>query len=639
MFKKILSFILIVSTIMCLCVFNVNAAFIDSAVINTATGTATVKGNVKDTSEYVSAISNGDFENGEINDWIGISSTKTNNGVVSVVASGDEQNKTKFLKYSERKDKYSMVGFDLTNFFLEHGTGTYKFKGKFKISYPDGANKSDTTKFAPLAAGLVLLRTQTTSKEVSGIEKTAFKTLLSTSKPTAETWYEFNTELKIDDFTFGNGNTYTQPSGSYLGIRADDQNYDICVDDVSVEFVKEGTAVAGSENLSVSLKDKSGNVKYTGNGTTDENGNYEITFNAGSDENLVFDVKSEATNISRQKDAEYITQAAGLEIKSNGTTADIKYNVKEVLSKCDGDNYKAIALVYSKDKKLLDVAISEDFLNNTTDVVQSMKVNISSSQKAYVNLYATNTKDKFIKIYSEDIELSEAKLVLIGDSICVNYPLNHSYPIQGWGYYMKDFLDEKMTVVNNAHGGYSTKTFLEGKGNWKGICDTLKAGDYVMVSLGINDSSSNEQYHTDNDKYIENLKKFASDTRSKGAEIIFITPTPGSWSENNSMAGRSGLMKQAAEEANVLCLDLNDKLYKIFKEIGNLDDVRYKYFIPNNYLKDKGMTDEQIKAASGNIKTYGYDYTHFNPDGAKLLATHIFELLAETDCGLNAYVK
>ncbi len=244
-----------------------------------------------------------------------------------------------------------------------------------------------------------------------------------------------------------------------------------------------------------------------------------------------------------------------------------------------------------------------------------------------------------IELYPEIPNEDGKKLILLGDSICVNYSLTHSYPIQGWGYYMQDFFNENLTVQNKASGGYSTKTFIDGL--WDNIAKTLNEGDYVMVSLGINDSGKSEKYHTDPDVYISNLKKFAEDTRAKGAEIVFVTPTPGAWSDKvtNSMQGRSELMIQAANEANVTLLDLNALLYEKFSEIGDIEKVRYEYFIPNQYLKDKGMTDEQIANASGNVKTYGYDYTHFNPEGAKKLAEYIIELLKKTDFGLNEYLK
>lgn len=517
----------------------------------------------------VPAFSNSDFENGQLNGWQSVATAKSLDGKLNVVSGDNVGNSTKFLKYSQRKDKYSFPAIDVTDFLLKNGTGKYKASGKFKYSYPDGADKSDTTKYEPVKSALLLLRSQTKSSNIKGLEKTSFKALKSFSSPMPETWYDFDVELEITDFTFGSGNTYTDPIGSFFGVRVDNENFDICIDDIKFE---------------------------------------------------------------------YIVEEKGIGAEIGDGKVIIKYSPKEVISKFKEADSKAIILVYSKQNKLLNVFISDNLSSLTSDI-ETVTMNIDTNEKAYVKIVATNKKDKFETIYSKDIEPKQAKLVLIGDSICVDYPLNHSYPIQGWGYYMQEFLNENIKVKNYAHGGYSTKTFLEGDGNWNGILKTLEKGDYVMVSLGINDSSSNEKYHTDTDKYVENLKKFATDTKNKGAEIIFITPTPGSWSENNSMQGRSEFMKQAAIEADAYLIDLNAKLYGIFKEMGNLDEVRYKYFIPNNYLKDKGMTDDQIANASGNVKTYGYDYTHFNPEGAKLLATYIFELLKETSSTLNAYVK
>src|ERR1043165_10185621 len=74
-------------------------------------------------------------------------------------------------------------------------------------------------------------------------------------------------------------------------------------------------------------------------------------------------------------------------------------------------------------------------------------------------------------------------LYLIGDST-VNTPTKDQ---QGWGAPLPPFFDQsKITVVNRARGGRSSRTYLT-EGLWNEVRDSLKPGDFVLMQFGQKD--------------------------------------------------------------------------------------------------------------------------------------------------------
>ena len=95
-------------------------------------------------------------------------------------------------------------------------------------------------------------------------------------------------------------------------------------------------------------------------------------------------------------------------------------------------------------------------------------------------------------------------IYLAGDSTVKTY--EDGQYIAGWGQYLELFLDESVTVVNAAHGGRSSRSFInEGRlynienanfsytfsqNGGKSIEDCIKAGDFLFIQFGHNDDAS-----------------------------------------------------------------------------------------------------------------------------------------------------
>ncbi len=114
---------------------------------------------------------------------------------------------------------------------------------------------------------------------------------------------------------------------------------------------------------------------------------------------------------------------------------------------------------------------------------------------------------------------------------------------------------------------------------------TLTAGDYVLFSLGHNDRvTSDANRGTTIDEYKENLKNYVTDTRSKGATPVFVTPPTERWTEStNSLLERSDAMKAVAEKMDVTVLDLNLESWKHFEEVG-FEASQNKYYCTKDQI-------------------------------------------------------
>ena len=142
-------------------------------------------------------------------------------------------------------------------------------------------------------------------------------------------------------------------------------------------------------------------------------------------------------------------------------------------------------------------------------------------------------------------------LFLIGNSTMRNGTKgNGSNGQWGWGYFANKYFDEtKITVENQALGGMSTRTFYTDL--WPAVHQALKPGDWVIVSIGHNDTADffdarrargvipgvdpdtmivgfNERTQNQDTVYSYGtyLRMYINDIRQKGANPILMSLTP-----------------------------------------------------------------------------------------------------------------
>lgn len=112
----------------------------------------------------------------------------------------------------------------------------------------------------------------------------------------------------------------------------------------------------------------------------------------------------------------------------------------------------------------------------------------------------------------------------IGDSTMANKS-DEVYPETGWGQVLPQFFDTQVKIHNHAVNGRSSKSFIS-EGRWQPVLDSLQKGDYVFIQFGHNDQKekSPERYTKPFGEYTDNLKKYVSETRDKGAIPVLFTP-------------------------------------------------------------------------------------------------------------------
>jgi lysophospholipase L1-like esterase len=207
---------------------------------------------------------------------------------------------------------------------------------------------------------------------------------------------------------------------------------------------------------------------------------------------------------------------------------------------------------------------------------------------------------------------SKLKVYLIGDSTVAHYEPSR-YPMQGWGMPFTYFFDSTVTVVNKARGGRSTRTFLS-EGLWQPVYDSLKAGDYVFMQFGHNDEAKEPQYaarYTPVPDYRKNLLKFITETKSKKALPVLITPVTrmkfdaaGKALETHEEYSRA--VREIAKQTNTPLLDLDRLSLQLVQQRGPA------------YAKD--LFNQLEPGEHPNYPEGIKDNTHFSEFGARKMA-------------------
>lgn len=208
---------------------------------------------------------------------------------------------------------------------------------------------------------------------------------------------------------------------------------------------------------------------------------------------------------------------------------------------------------------------------------------------------------------------------LIGDSTVAEYPLSRS-PLTGWGMPFSTFFDSTIVVKNHAKGGRSTRTFLS-ENRWQPILDNLTANDYVFIQFGHNDEAKEEKYkdrYTTPEDYKKNLIRFVSDTRSKNAIPVLLTPVTRMKFDANGIAQEThaeyaAIVKAVAETEKVIFIDLNAESLKLLQNFG----------------PDKSkLLFNQLEAGENPHYPDGIkDNTHFSELGARKVAEIVLKQL------------
>ena len=204
-------------------------------------------------------------------------------------------------------------------------------------------------------------------------------------------------------------------------------------------------------------------------------------------------------------------------------------------------------------------------------------------------------------------------------------------PETGWGEFLQRHFDERrVRVDNHAQNGRSTRTFIA-EGRWQAIVDKLKAGDYVLIQFGHNDSSKEKaDRYTPPEDFRANLVRFVADVRAKKATPVLLTPVMRRrFDKEGALQDSHGeypdIVRRVAAERNVALIDMHRKSWQTLASFGPEDSK--KLF---------------LQLAAGEHANYPQgvnDNTHFSPRGAELMASLAVEGVRERKLGLSKFLK
>ena len=222
----------------------------------------------------------------------------------------------------------------------------------------------------------------------------------------------------------------------------------------------------------------------------------------------------------------------------------------------------------------------------------------------------------------------------------------------GWGGLFKPFFNDQVTVTNSAVAGRSVRTWLyfpeltmdatgecilplDASGNpqiqprWQAMLTGMKAGDYLFIQFGINDSDPTCDRHVGLDAFKASYGVMAQAAQARGAHPIFLTPVSSiaCSSANVPIATRGGYVPatmQAGTQFGVPVIDLNALSVALYTQRGFCP-------IPG------GDVSATTTGPVGDF--FCDDHTHFSATGAPDIATLVANAVKAQIPGLAAYMK
>lgn len=223
----------------------------------------------------------------------------------------------------------------------------------------------------------------------------------------------------------------------------------------------------------------------------------------------------------------------------------------------------------------------------------------------------------------------KTKVYLIGDST-MSIKEVKAYPETGWGMPFAYFFDSTIEIDNRAKNGRSTRTFIS-ENLWQPVANSLQEGDYVFIQFGHNDESKEKaDRYTTPEEYKTNLLKFISESRSKKAIPILVTPVSRRKFDANGNAVEtheiySALVREVAKEQNVPMIDLDEKSKALYQQFG-----------PET---SKLLFLQLEKGEHPNYPDGKTDNTHFNELGARKIAQLVLQGIKELHLDLNNHIR
>jgi lysophospholipase L1-like esterase len=226
---------------------------------------------------------------------------------------------------------------------------------------------------------------------------------------------------------------------------------------------------------------------------------------------------------------------------------------------------------------------------------------------------------------------SEApRVLLVGDSTMADKPLVGN-PERGWGQLLPAFFSKDIVIENHARNGRSTKSFIQ-EGRWDSACARMKAGDFVLIQFGHNDSKKEDtsRFADPHGAYRENLIRMVHDVRAKNATPILLTPVSRrKFDASGELVDTHGeypaVVREVCESEKVVLIDMHASSMAFLKKLGVEESVkRFMHIAPGKFSAVMaGKTDD----------------THFVSLGAEEMAQMVVDGIRTSGIPLGGYLN
>ncbi|MBO9617617.1 MAG: rhamnogalacturonan acetylesterase [Niabella sp.] len=219
------------------------------------------------------------------------------------------------------------------------------------------------------------------------------------------------------------------------------------------------------------------------------------------------------------------------------------------------------------------------------------------------------------------------KIFMAGDSTMA-IKETKAYPETGWGMPFVYFWDSTVQVVNLAKNGRSTSSFRK-EGLWDQIMKDCSVGDYVLIQFGHNDEVPTKKTYTTEAEFKNNLERFVTEVKAKGAQPVLITPVA---RRKFDAAGKiegthevySGIVRDVAAALKVPLIDLDRRAQELYQQLGAENSkLLFNHLQPGEHPNYPGG-----KA----------DDTHFNELGARKIAELVLANIRNLLPGLAEHI-
>jgi lysophospholipase L1-like esterase len=226
--------------------------------------------------------------------------------------------------------------------------------------------------------------------------------------------------------------------------------------------------------------------------------------------------------------------------------------------------------------------------------------------------------------------LAKLTIFVAGDSTVMTY-VNSAIHQAGWGQFLGSYFTAQATVDNRAIGGRTSRRFIE-EGRLTSLLAAAKAGDYLLVQFGTNDSNRTALYPDGEPYYLAPatdfktyMQQYIDGAKTRGVRPVLVTPPPrnscqaNGVSFNYSFGAYATAMKELGQAGGVPVVDLGQMTVDYLDAKNDCGWASQNFFLIN---------------ADGTV-----DGTHFQENGAHIQAGLIASGISMLQLPLAAYLQ